>query len=166
MAMTATLEDLDFTNDIALLSHNHQDMQEKTDAMATTAGNLGLNVSTKKTKSMRMNARDKDSIKLNGNEIEEVNDFTYLGSKMPNTGDGEVEIRVRLAKASQAFASLRSTQEGMCREHQPEGQTQNCLKTNVISTLLYEPESWKMTKTISNKLDVFQYRCLKRILHI
>jgi hypothetical protein len=54
-------------------------MQEKTDDMAITAGNFGLNVSTK---SIRMNARVNDNIKLNGNEIEEVNDFTYLGSNM------------------------------------------------------------------------------------
>ena len=57
VCMFVTLEDLDFADDIALLSHRHQDMQEKTDAMATTAGNLGLKVSTKKTKGMRMNAR-------------------------------------------------------------------------------------------------------------
>ena len=73
-------------------------MQEKTDAMATTAGNLGLKVSTKKTKGMRMNARVQENIKLNGDEIEEVDDFTYLGSKMSNTGDGEVEIRLDLQK--------------------------------------------------------------------
>ena len=93
MTTTTTLEDLDFADDIALLSHRHQDMQEKTDAMAPTAGNLGLKVSTKKTKGMRMNARVQENIKLNGDEIEEVDDFTYLGSKMSNTGDGEVEIR-------------------------------------------------------------------------
>ena len=96
MTATTTLEDLDFADDIALLSHHHQDMQEKTDAMATTAGNLGLKVSTKKTKGVRMNARVQENIKLNGDEIEEVDDFTYLGSKMSNTGDGEVEIRARL----------------------------------------------------------------------
>ena len=55
--------------------------------MATTAGNLGLKVSTEKTKGMRMNARVQENIKLNGDEIEEVDDFTYLGSKMSNTQD-------------------------------------------------------------------------------
>ncbi|PVD33025.1 hypothetical protein C0Q70_08473 [Pomacea canaliculata] len=84
-------------------------MQEKANAFSETAGNLGLKVSTKKTKSMRVNARVQDSIKLNGEEIEEVDSFTYLGSKMSNTGDAEVEMRARLLKASQAFASLRST---------------------------------------------------------
>ena len=42
MTATTTLEDLDFADDIALLSHRHHDMQEKTDAMATTAENPWL----------------------------------------------------------------------------------------------------------------------------
>jgi hypothetical protein len=160
---TTTLGDLDFADDIALLSHRHQDMQEKTDAMATTDGNLGLNVSTKKTNSTRMNARVKNNIKMNGNEIEEVNDFTYLGSKMSNTGEGEVEIRARLAKASQAFASVRSTWKARNIRLKT---NLRIFKSNVVSTLLYGSESWKMIKTISSKLDVFQNRCLRRILHI
>ena len=161
--MFALLEDLDFADDIALLSHRHQDMQQKTESFATTAGNLGLKVSTKKTKSMRMNARVESPIKLNGEDIEEVDDFTYLGSKMSNTGDGEVEIRARLAKASQAFASLKST----WRSNNISKETKlRIFKSNVISTLLYGAESWKVTKSINHKLDVFQTRCLRRIMRI
>jgi hypothetical protein len=44
-------------------------------------------------------SRVQDSIKLNGNKIKEVNDFLYLGSRMLNTGDGEVEIQARFANA-------------------------------------------------------------------
>ncbi|PVD26796.1 hypothetical protein C0Q70_14474 [Pomacea canaliculata] len=146
MTATTTLEDLDFADDIALLSHRHQDMQEKTNAFSETTGYFGL-VSPEKTKSIRVNARVKDSIKLNGEEIEEVDSVTYLGSKMSNTGDVEVEIRARMAKASQAFASLRR-------------------ESNVISTLFYGSQSWKMSKIICHKLDVFQTRCLRRILNI
>ena len=39
-------------------------------------------------------------------------------------------------------------------------------KSNVLSTLLYGAESWKMTKTISHKLEVFQNKCPRRILRI
>ena len=39
-------------------------------------------------------------------------------------------------------------------------------KSNVLSTLLYGAESCKMTKTISHKLEVFQNKCLRRILRI
>ena len=154
---------MDFADDIALLSHRRQDMQEKIDAMATVVGSLGLKASTKKTKSMRMNAKIQDHIRLNGDEIEEVTEFTYLGSMMSIDGDGEVEIRARLAKASQAFASLRSTWKARNISQKIK---LRIFKSNVISTLLYGAESWKMTKTISHKLEVFQNRCLRRILCI
>ncbi|PVD38724.1 hypothetical protein C0Q70_01345 [Pomacea canaliculata] len=109
---------------------------------------------------MRANARVQGSIKLNGKEIEE-DSFTYLGSKM--SGDAEVEIRARLAKASQAFASLRSTWKA---KNISQIIKLRIFKSNVISTLLYGSESWKMTKTISNKLDIFHNRCLRRLLNI
>ena len=39
-------------------------------------------------------------------------------------------------------------------------------KSNVLTTLLYGAESWKMTKTIGKKLEVFQRRCLRRIVDV
>ena len=38
--LTNVLEHLDYADDIALLAHQHQDMQAKTNALATTAGNI------------------------------------------------------------------------------------------------------------------------------
>ena len=43
--LTIVLEDLDYADDIA---HRHPDMQAKTNALATTAGRLGLKINTKK----------------------------------------------------------------------------------------------------------------------
>ena len=160
--LTTILEDLDFADDIALLTHRHQDMQTKTDIMATTTESIGLKISAKKTKHLRMNTRTEDTVTLNGEPIEDVESFTCLGSKMATSGDGE-EIRARLSKASQAFASLRNT----WKSHNISTETKiRLFKSNVLSTLLYGAESWKMTKTISHKLEVFQNRCLRRILRI
>ena len=39
-------------------------------------------------------------------------------------------------------------------------------KSNVLSVLLYAAESWKATKGICHMLEVFQNKCLRRILHI
>ena len=99
----------DFADDIALTSHRHQDMQEKTDAMALAAGSLGPKISSKKTKNTRMITRVQNKIQSNGEGVEEVDDFTYLGCKMVANADGEVKVRARLSKASQAFASFKST---------------------------------------------------------
>ena len=77
--LTSLLEDLDFADDIALLSHRHQDVQTKIKYMTRKAGEIGLNISTKKTKHLRMNSRTEAAIMPNGEEIEDTEDFTYLG---------------------------------------------------------------------------------------
>ena len=75
------LEDEDFADDIALLAHSNQDMQEKTSLIELYAGQVGLKISTSKTKVMRMNTRVRTDITVNGNPVENVEEFKYLGSK-------------------------------------------------------------------------------------
>ena len=104
--ITTILEDLDYADDIALRSPRYQDMQAKTNTLATTEGRLGLEITTKKTRHLRLNSRSRETIMLNGEAVEEVAHFTYLGSKMSTSGDGEEEILARISKASQAFASF------------------------------------------------------------
>jgi len=53
-----------------------------------------------------MSGRTNQSIMVNGQVVDEVDHFTYLGSKVSTSGDGEEEIVVRISKARQAFASL------------------------------------------------------------
>ena len=104
--LTSVLEDLDYADDIVLLAHRNQDMQDKTNALATTSGNLGLKINIKKTRHLRMSSRNNESILVNGKVVGEIDHFTYLGSKVSTSGDGEEEILVWISKASQAFASL------------------------------------------------------------
>ena len=82
---------------------------------------------------------------------------------MSTSGDVEEDILVRISKASQAFESLRSTWRSRNISQKTKIQF---FKSNVLSTLLHGAESWKMTKTIGHKLEVFQNRCLRRILRI
>ena len=161
--LTSVLEDLDYADDIVLLAQRHQDIQDKTNALATTAGNLGLKINIKKTRHLRMSSRNNESILVNVEVVFEVDHFTFLGSKVSTSGDGEEEILVRISKVSQAFASLRSTWRSKNISQKTKIQF---FKSNVLSTLLYGAESWKMTKTISHKLEVFQNKCLRRILRI
>ena len=49
------LDDLDFADDLALLSHNHSQMQDKTTLLETTSAGTGLKINRKKTELMRMN---------------------------------------------------------------------------------------------------------------
>src|ERR1700753_1258489 len=80
------LEDLDFADDICLLSLTRQHMQEKTTKLQEIAELTGLEINTYKTKTMRIEAKQTTSISLNGQPIEEVDKFTYLGSCISRTG--------------------------------------------------------------------------------
>ena len=54
--LTSQLEDLDYADDIGLLSHRYQDAQLKTESLTQTASTIGLKVNEKKTKVLRKNA--------------------------------------------------------------------------------------------------------------
>ena len=52
--LTTSLEDLDFADDIALLSHDHQGMQAKVTQFAKISAKTGLRISNSKTKVVRV----------------------------------------------------------------------------------------------------------------
>ena len=49
------LDDLDFADDLALLSHNHTQMQDKTTRLAETSAGTGLKINKRKTELMKIN---------------------------------------------------------------------------------------------------------------
>ena len=64
---------------------------------------------------------------LNGEVVEEVEHFTYLGSKVSTIGDGEEEILAQISKASQAFASLRSTWRSKTSTRKPRSESSRAM---------------------------------------
>ena len=66
------LDNLDFADDIALLSHAYQQMQEKTTQPEKSAAKLGSSARKAKTKSMRMNQTNTIPIMLETGDIEDV----------------------------------------------------------------------------------------------
>ena len=71
------LEDLDFADDLALLSHSHQQMQGKTELLNTVSRQLGLNINRSKTRIMKANTKNNNPITMNGEPLEETDSFTY-----------------------------------------------------------------------------------------
>ena len=101
------LEDLEFADDLALLSHRLQDMQDKITALSNTAKQVGLKINKEKTKLMRTNNEQEAPITIEGSEIEDINEYLYLGSKISQTGGTDEDIKARITKARQVFAILR-----------------------------------------------------------
>ena len=75
---TTSLEDLDFADDLALLSHRIQDMRDKPRALEVQGAKVGLKINATKTKLMRIGTKRGDGVSVAGGRIEEVDEFTYL----------------------------------------------------------------------------------------
>ena len=56
--LTSVLEDLDFADNIALLSSRYVDIEDKTNGLVDEAARVGLKINAKKSKVMRINARN------------------------------------------------------------------------------------------------------------
>ena len=157
------LEDEDFADDIALISHSQKDMQEKTSRIETEAGSVGLKISHGKSKIMRMNTRSRADVVVKGKGLENVKEFKYLGSYLTEDGGIEREILTRIVLASAAFQQLRVIWNS--REISTTTKLK-LYKSNVRSVLLYGAETWRTTQRIESKLRGFEGRCLRRILRI
>ena len=159
--LTTVLEDLDYADDVALISSRFADLQEKIDRLVATAGIVGLKINPCKTKTLRINHRCTDYIRIEGEKVEDVKSFVYLGSVLDKLGGTEADIKRRLALARIAFTSL----QNIWRSGRFSQKTKlRILNSNVLSVLLYGAEMWRVTTTDLNKVDVFHHTCLRRVL--
>jgi len=67
--LTKHLEDLDFADDISLLSHKQQHAQTKLTRLAEEAEKTGLKINIRKTEIMRVNNKQEQPIQLKGENI-------------------------------------------------------------------------------------------------
>ncbi|VDO51637.1 unnamed protein product [Schistosoma margrebowiei] len=102
------LDDLDFTDDLALLSQTRQQMQEKTNSVAAASASVGLNIHKGKSKVLRYNTACINPITIDGEDLEDVKTFTYLGSIIDEQGGSDADVKARIGKARAAYLQLRN----------------------------------------------------------
>ena len=124
------LEDLDFADNIALLSSKFSDLQDK---------------------------------KIDGKDLEDVPEFTYLGSKVTKKGGACDDIKSRLQKARNAFLPLNQVWRSSIYSLNTKVKIFN---SNVKYVLMYGSECWGITIGDIRKFEAFQNRRLGRILRI
>jgi hypothetical protein len=161
--MWQQLDDLDFADDIALISSTQQQMQEKTSLLAQTSIKLGLRPSESKTKVMKINAKRKHPIKIKDTNLEEVEEFTYLGSIVNIEGGTDADVKNRIKKARVIFNILGKVWSA---KNISRGTKMKIFNSNVKSVLLYGAETWRTTKAMLSKIQRFINYCLRKIINI
>ncbi|VDP36058.1 unnamed protein product [Schistosoma curassoni] len=85
------LDDLDFADDLALLSRTHEQMQIETASVAAVSVSVGLSIHKGKTKVLKYKTENSNPITLDGETLEDVESFTYLVSIIDEQGGSDAE---------------------------------------------------------------------------
>jgi hypothetical protein len=103
--------DLDFADDVCLLSHTFHNMEKKMRELESKGKAVGLKINSAKTKTMRINAKSTERFKVNNEDVDDVTEFNYLGSVV-TTGGTEDEVKIS-QEANAAFIQLNSAWKAM-----------------------------------------------------
>ncbi|XP_048483455.1 uncharacterized protein LOC125489910 [Plutella xylostella] len=112
---------------------------------------------------MRLNTSDDCAVHVNGEAVERVNKFTYLGSVVDPHGGTEADIDARINKARSAFAQLKPVWDSSVIARRTKVRI---FESNVNSVLLYGCETWFVRDDLTRRLQVFVNKCLRQILKV
>jgi hypothetical protein len=99
--LCTTLEDTDYADDLALLLHTEDYMQEKTRKLEDNARMVGRKINAKKTKLMYLNTERLPVLFVERKQLNTVDPFNYLGSCITTESEAERYIKVRIEKLDQ-----------------------------------------------------------------
>ncbi|VDP31921.1 unnamed protein product [Schistosoma margrebowiei] len=104
------LDDFDFANDLALLSHTHEQMQIKTASVAAVSASVGFHIHKGKTKVLKFKTENTNPITIDGETLEDVGSFTYLGSIIDEQGGSGAELETTVCQpTSKSQSSIRTS---------------------------------------------------------
>ncbi|VDO85913.1 unnamed protein product [Schistosoma margrebowiei] len=102
------LDDLDFADNLALLSHTQQQMEERTTSVAAASAAVGFSIHKGESMIRRYNTACANRIKLVGKDLEHAKTFTYLDSITDEHGGYGADINARIDKARAAYLQLKN----------------------------------------------------------
>jgi len=96
-----------------MVTETAKDMQQSLTALTEILKRYLMKINIRKTKFMMVSKESRAptvKIQLDNNEIDQVHQYTYLGSILTNDSRCSVEIRHRIAMAKRAFMQKKSLQ--------------------------------------------------------
>ena len=103
------------------------------------------------------------SWQIDGETVETMADFIFLGSKITADGDFSHEIKRRLLLGRKAMTNLDSILES--RDITLPTKVQ-LIKAMVFQIIMYGYESWTIKKAECQRTDAFELRCWRRLLNV
>jgi hypothetical protein len=98
-----------------------------------------------------------------GEELEEVTNFKYLGAALSKDGTSTAEVDIRIATATSAIARLIRIWKSNAISFPTK---YKLFKSLVVSILLYGCKTWTLHANTERRIQAFEYKCLCRLLRI
>ena len=100
---------------------------------------------------------------IDGETMETVRDFIFLGSKITEESDCSHEIKRHLLFERKAMTNL----DSILKSRDTTLPTKvPIVKAMVFPVVIYKYKSWTIKKTESHRIDVFELWCWRRLLRV
>ena len=122
---------------------------------------VGLKLNIQKTKIMASGPIT--SWEIDGETVETVTDFTFLGSKITADGDCSHEVKRRLLLGMKVMTNL----DSILKNRDITLLTKVCLvKGMIFPVVMYGCESWTVKKAEHRRTDAFELWCWRRLWRV
>uniref|UniRef100_A0A803TG83 ribonuclease H n=1 Tax=Anolis carolinensis TaxID=28377 RepID=A0A803TG83_ANOCA len=155
------INNLRYADDTTLMAESEEELRSLITKMKEESAKAGLQLNIKKTKIMA--TRLIDNWQIEGENVEAVTDFIFLGAKITADADGSQEVRRRLLLGRRAMANL----DKILKSRDITLATKvHIVKAMVFPIVTYGCESWTIRKAERRKIDTFELWCWRKILRV
>jgi hypothetical protein len=156
---------LAFADDGTLIGMDFEEIEFLLRVFEEGCQELGLKINVPKTQYMICGNSESDKeLFINGQKLEKVTSFKYLGSIVCSDGKIDAEISARIAKAGSCFGAMNKF---MGNRGQVRLETKiKVMKCVIVPTLMYACESWNWNDSHKDRINVCEMRWLRIILGV
>ena len=155
------INNLRHADDTTLMAESEEELKSLLMKVKEESEKVGLKLNFQKTKIMASGPIT--SWQTDGETVETVSDFIFLGSKITADGDCSHEIKRRLLLGRRVMTNL----DSILKSRDITLPTKVCLvKAMVFPTVMYGCESWTVKKAEHQRIDAFELWCWRRLLRV
>ena len=156
-----TIKCLLYADDQVLLASSEEELQEMVNILCGTLERKGMKVNVSKTKAMVFERDDcgtECKIMIEGEKVEQVKEFVYLGSAFTKDGKCETDIERRVNAGNMVNGALRAF---MSSEKVSKKARLAVHRGVLVPTLMYGSESWVWQAKHKSRINAVEMRALR-----
>ena len=155
------LNNLRYADDTTLMAESEEELKSLLMKVKMESEKVGLKLNIQKTKIMASSPTT--SWEIDGETVETVSDFIFLGSKITTDGDCSHEIKRHLLLERRVMTNL----DSIFKSRNITLPTKvHLVKAMVFPVVMYGCERWTVKKADCRRIDAFELWCWRRLLRV